>query len=265
VLKNDISYNKNGVFLDQAPALVGGNRILDNLDTGIQAENIDLQSLNVDLNYFGQPQNVSVFSSHPNRNASRIIVLTSKDYRGERKPVGLLPFPESAPKNERSLVIATHASKASVRKKEKGSTGGQPSGVARPDMKSTETKAALDTFIEGVSAVRKKDYPKAIKLLNIAKKEKSREAEARFWLGFCYLETGKLKEAVFNYYQATKLDPDNSQYLLHLGTALYLSGQRSRAEIIYKEVLRREPNNKDAQQFLTFLKENRNSNVQAEK
>ena len=30
VLKNDISYNKNGVFLDQAPGLVGGNLIIDN-------------------------------------------------------------------------------------------------------------------------------------------------------------------------------------------------------------------------------------------
>ncbi|MGD9279121.1 MAG: tetratricopeptide repeat protein, partial [Desulfobacterales bacterium] len=119
----------------------------------------------------------------------------------------------------------------------------------------TATKSALNAFIDGVSAVRKKDYPKAIKLLNIAKKEKSREAETRFWLGFCYLETGRLKKAIFNYHQATKLDPDNSQYLLHLGSALYLSGQPSEAEIIYKEVLHREPDNKDARQFLNLLQE----------
>ncbi|MBU0768508.1 MAG: right-handed parallel beta-helix repeat-containing protein, partial [Proteobacteria bacterium] len=65
VLKNDISYNKNGVFLDQAPGLVGGNLIIDNSQTGITAENIDLPSLNVDLNYFGLPQNICIFSSHP--------------------------------------------------------------------------------------------------------------------------------------------------------------------------------------------------------
>jgi TolA-binding protein len=257
VLKNDISYNKNGVFLDQAPALVGGNRILDNLNTGIQAEHIDLQSLNVDLNYFGQPQNVSVFSSHPDRNASRIIILASKDYRGKRKPIRLLPFPESAQKDERSLVIATHQSNKSAQKKEKGTPAAEQSKITQPDKKTPQTKASLDAFIEGVSAVRKKDYPKAIRLLNIAKKEKSREAETRFWLGFCYLETGKLKEAVYNYHLATKLDPDNSQYLLHLGSALYLSGQPSKAEIIYKEVLRLEPNNKNAQQFLTLLQENK--------
>ena len=127
--------------------------------------------------------------------------------------------------------------------------------AAQPVAEKTTAKSALNTFIEGVSAARKKDYTKAIKLLSIAKNEKSREAESRFWLGFCYLETGRLKEAVFNYYQATKLDPDNMQYLLYLGSALYLAGQPSKAEIIYKEVLRREPDNKDAQQFLAVLHE----------
>jgi Flp pilus assembly protein TadD len=145
--------------------------------------------------------------------------------------------------------------KTSDSKKAETAVTRDKSSVTRPDTKVNAAKSALDNFIEGVSAVRKKDYPKAIKLLNIATKEKSREAEARFWLGFCYLETGKFKEAVFNYYQATKLDPDNTQYLLHLGSALYLSGQPSKAEIIYKEVLKREPDNKNAKQFLALLHE----------
>ena len=255
VLKNDISYNKNGVLLDQAPALVGGNRIVDNFQTGITAKNIDLPSLNIDLNYFGQPQNIRIFSSHPERKTVSIMVLASKDYRGQRQAVKLSPFPESTPENERSLIIATRRTKTSASKKEKGSTAGQQLTVSQSDMKATATKSALDAFIEGVSAVRKKDYPRAIRLLNIAKKEKSREAETRFWLGFCYLEIGRFKEAVFNYYQATKLDPDNMQYLLHLGSAFYLSGQPSKAEIIYKEVLQREPDNKGARQFLTLLHE----------
>ena len=255
VLKNDISYNKNGVFLDQAPALVGGNRIVDNLQTGLKAKNIDLSSLNVDLNYFGQPQNIHIFSSHPDRKTANIMILTSKDYRGQRKALMLSPFPESAPKDERSLIIATQKSITSAQEKEKGTTAGKQLKATPPNLQATATKSALDAFIEGVSAVRKKNYPKAIRLLNVAKKEKSREAETRFWLGFCYLEIGRLKEAVFNYYQATKLDPDNSQYLLHLGSALYLSGKPSKAEIIYKEVLRREPDNKDAKQFLSLLHE----------
>ena len=242
-------------LLDQAPGLVGGNLIIDNSQAGITAKNIDLPSLNVDLNYFGLPQNVRIFSSYPNRKTYSIVVLSSKDYKGERRAITIDPFPESAPQNERNLVIAKRMVKTSDSKKGETAETGKTLSVTQADTEATKNKSALDNFIEGVSAVRKKDYPKAIRLLNISTKEKSREAESRFWLGFCYLETGQLKEAVFNYYQATKLDPDNSQYLVHLGISLYLSGQPSKAEIIYKEVLRREPDNKDAKQFLSLLHE----------
>ncbi|MGD2030182.1 MAG: tetratricopeptide repeat protein, partial [Desulfobacterales bacterium] len=255
VLKNDISYNQNGVFLDQAPALVGGNRIIDNLKNELVVKNMELPSLKIDLNYFGNPQNVRIFSSHKGRKTARITILTSKDYRGQRQDVAMSPFTESGSKNGKSLTIATRAEETFATNKAKVKTTEQKSPVTHPDIQATAAKSALDAFIEGVSAVRKKDYSKAIRLLNIAKKEKSREAETRFWLGFCYLETGRLKKAIFNYHQATKLDPDNSQYLLHLGSALYLSGQPSKAEIIYKEVLDREPDNEDARQFLNLLHE----------
>jgi Flp pilus assembly protein TadD len=256
VLKNDISYNQNGVFLDQAPALIGGNRIIDNLKNGIVSKNMDFSSLKIDLNYFGNPQDVRIYSSHPGYKTARIMVLTSEDYRGQNQTVAISPFPESESKNEKDLIIATRVAETSASRTAQTATTEEKSIATRPDTHEADTKSALDTFIQGVSAVRKKDYPKAIRLLNLAKKEKPREAQACFWLGFCYLETGRVKKAIYNYHQATKLDPDNSQYLLHLGSALYLSGRPLEAEIIYKEVLHREPDNKDARQFLNLLYEN---------
>jgi len=257
VLKNDISYNNIGVLLDQAPALVGGNLIIDNSQTGLTAKNMDLPSLKVDLNYFGDPQYVHIFSSQPNHQGASIVILSSKDYKGKRWAASVDSFTNSAQPKEKSLIIATRMVNTSVPKK--GETAavaqGQKLTTSQKISEKAAAKSALDNFIEGVSAARKQDYSKAISLLKIAKNEKSREAESRFWLGFCYLETGRLNEAVFNYYQATKLDPDNMQYLLYLGSALYLAGQPSKAEIIYKEVLRRQPDNKDAQRFLAVLHE----------
>jgi Flp pilus assembly protein TadD len=255
VLKNDISYNQNGVFLDQAPALIGGNQIIGNLKNGIVSKNMDLLSLKIDLNYFGNPRDVRIFSSHPGHKTAHITILTSEDYQGQNQTVAISPLTESASKNEKSLIISTLAAQPPASGKVEAATTEQKSTATQPDTLKADIKSTLDAFIQGVSAVREKDYPKAIKLLNIAKEEKSREAEARFWLGFCYLETGQLKKAIFNYHRATKLDPDNSQYLLHLGSAFYLSGQPSKAEIIYKEVLHREPDNKDARQFLNLLHE----------
>ena len=218
---------------------------------------MDFSSLKIDLNYFGNPQEVRIFSSYPGRNTARIMVLTSEDYRGQNQTVKISPFPESESKNEKNLIITTRVTETSVSRTAKTATTQQTSIATQPDTHAADTKSALDAYIQGVSAVRKKDYSRAIRLLNIAKKEKSHEAEARFWLGFCYLETGRVRKAIFNYHQATKLDPDNSQYLLYLGSALYLSGQPTEAEIIYKEVLHREPDNEDARQFLNLLHENR--------
>jgi tetratricopeptide (TPR) repeat protein len=114
----------------------------------------------------------------------------------------------------------------------------------------------LSAFIEGLSAVRQEKYKAAIELLNKALKDPSREAVARFWIGFSYLETGDLKKAICQYHLAIKLEPDNTEFLLHLGSALYLNGQPKKSMIIYNEILRLDPKNKNARDFLKILNEN---------
>jgi len=60
---------------------------------------------------------------------------------------------------------------------------------------------------------------------------------------------------MLNYHKASKLEPDNTDYLLHLGMALHIAGKRSHAQTVYLEVLRREPKNADAVRFLHSLRE----------
>jgi tetratricopeptide (TPR) repeat protein len=266
VLNNEISYNRQGVFLDQASALLAGNQILFNQQRALWAQQTSLSALKIDLNFFGPPQQVQVFSSHPEQKTGQLAVLETPDHRGPRRPLAMSPFAPGQAKTELSLLVTAGGPVSDTAKAETPPPAAEKppaAAAAKPPAQTPESAAkaegkarpALDAFIEGVSAARKEDYRKAVTLLDLALAEPSREAEARFWLGYCYLQTGELKKAVFNYNKAAQLAPDNNEYLLHLGTALHLSGETAKAKIVYQEVLRRDPKNPDAREVLDLLKE----------
>jgi tetratricopeptide (TPR) repeat protein len=266
VVQNEISYNQSGVILEQSPALVGANRIIGNQSADVVARSMELESLKIDLNYFGPPQNVRAYSSHADRKQGRLAVLASEDPRGPRQVVPFVAFPATSGNTAPDVLMVV------ARAGEIPKTPSEPSEVpdaAQKDSASTPSRPApqapaaaapssapqetLNALIEGIAAARREEYRTAIDRFNVAKQNGSQEDQARFWLGFCYLQIGEMQKAVANYYKATKLNPENINYLLHLGTALHLSGQHEAARTVYDEVLRRDPQNEDARNFLKLI------------
>jgi hypothetical protein len=211
VLNNEISYNRKGVFLDQASALVAANQILYNHENDLWTQRTSFSALKVDLNFFGPPAKVKVASSHPEQKSAQLAVLETPDHRGARKMLPLSAFTNGPPQPELSLMVKAAGPESAIaktdtapsapagtkpeteKKPETATAKATPAApVATPAKPQGQSQVALDAFIEGVSAARKEDYPKAIGLLDSALAEPSREAEARL-VGYCYLQSGELK------------------------------------------------------------------------
>jgi TolA-binding protein len=247
VLANEIRFNLDGITLKSSNALVGGNQIVDNRRTAMSVKDSSSHSMKVDLNYFGYPSLVRAFSSQNDLISSSIEILETSDYKSPRKKITVKPFPESVSKDVSGFLIVTHPGKIFT-----------ASGALFTPSKKTHTNVSdkrFKSYIAGISAVQNKNYKKAIPLLEYAKEDTSRRASSLYWLGFCYLETGQYTKAVVHYNKASKLEPDNMDYLLRLGIALHMAGSKTDAETVYKEVLKRDPKNKDAIKFLNALHE----------
>jgi tetratricopeptide (TPR) repeat protein len=272
ILGNEISYNHTGVMIDQAPAVIAGNLLQDNTYLDLQSKNTAGSALKIDLNYFGKPENITLLSSQPDQDKTSLTVLESTDLHGPHKEVAFKPFPaDKQPDSDQAVWIKARGAKeitskpspekdsgkASLKIKGHQRTALKTKSLQKPPSQETKpSKVALDAFINGIAMARKEAYPEAITFLKKALKDTIKEAEVRFWLGFCYMQSGQIKKALFNYNKAVELDPENLEYLLHLGSALQLSDHWDKAKIVYLEVLRRDPENQDAKLFLKLLKEN---------
>ena len=272
ILGNEISYNQTGVMIDQAPAVIAGNLFQDNTHIDLQSKNTAGSDLKIDLNYFGKPEEITLLNSQLDQEKTGLIVLKGTDLHGPRQEVAFKPFPaDKQPDSDQTVWIKAHgakknnskpspekdSTKASLKIKGHQRTALKTNSLQKPPSQETKpSKIALDAFINGIAMARKEAYPEAITFLNKALKDTNKEAEIRFWLGFCHMQSGQIKKALFNYNKAVELDPENLEYLLHLGSALQLSDHRDKAKIVYLEVLRRDPENQDAKLFLKLLKEN---------
>ena len=271
-LGNEISYNHLGVLIKQAPVVLAGNRIQYNTSLDLKSEETAISTLKIDLNYFGVPKDITILSSHSDQDRTGLMMLADSNLRGPRREISFGTFPASKKPNLSQVLWIKGHGDIEFNSKPFRNTN----SIASSDIKTSKSKPlksesspepekkipfsdkiALDAFIEGIAMARKEAYPEAITFFNKALNDTTREAEVRFWLGFCHLQDGQIKKALFNYNQAVKLDPKNIEYLLHLGSALHLLDNHVKAKIVYQEILRRDPDNHDAQTFLKLLEENK--------
>lgn len=91
--------------------------------------------------------------------------------------------------------------------------------------------------LQAKTIISKKEYDKAISLLNQALALNSQNFEALFELGNCYKETQKYNQALTAYQQALKINSTNPDLLIGIGDVFFETKNYEQAETKYKEVL----------------------------
>ncbi|MCJ7771867.1 MAG: right-handed parallel beta-helix repeat-containing protein [Desulfobacterales bacterium] len=246
---NEISFNRDGITLNKSVTAIKGNVLLNNQRSAIIAADISKQTLGIGLNYFGNPGNVQAFSSQPGEEGEVIKVMATKRQDNATEDVRVTPYPETLPEEYESIFIVTYSGEIASDAISANTSEEMPSETPEKE----PPGSSLNAYIEAVAAIREKNYEKAIPLLEIAKNEPSRASSSNFWLGVCYLETGEVEKAVNSYQTASVLEPEDVNYLLHLGVVLHIAGRKIEAEKIYRDVLKREPGNTQARKFMAVL------------
>lgn len=96
----------------------------------------------------------------------------------------------------------------------------------------------------------KKDYVKAIETYLLIKDP---EKDVFTYIGACYQNLGKYKEAAENYSKALALDPASVDVLCYMGNISCLQNQFEKAKTCYNQALLLEPENPDAKKGLTLV------------
>ena len=91
------------------------------------------------------------------------------------------------------------------------------------------TRADPD-YAEGKQAVAKKDWPRAIELLNKAAAKDARNADILNYLGYAYRNSGQLDLAFKNYEQALSINPKHRGAHEYVGEAYLMVNNVAKAE-----------------------------------
>ena len=85
-------------------------------------------------------------------------------------------------------------------------------------------------------------------------KENPKHVSALTNLGYVKLAQGQVKEAEKLYFKALALDPDYEALLLNVAGLYAYKKEFKKSELYLSQLLKRNPNNKQAQQALTQIK-----------
>ncbi len=108
-------------------------------------------------------------------------------------------------------------------------------------------KSAEGLYQKGLAEFLYKNYVTALSYFQESVKQNSKNADAHFYIGFCYGEFGRHQEAIEAYKQAIRIKPDYAAHSHHnMGIAYCHLGRYHEAIEAYKQAIRIKPNYADA-------------------
>ncbi|MGE4298860.1 MAG: tetratricopeptide repeat protein [Desulfovibrionaceae bacterium] len=236
LLACEASFNTTGIILDKSSIRLNGNAVHSNSAAGLVATGMDAAALAIDYNYWGAPESVRVINGLRGIRNPKLKVFASLDHSENVVEVPVRNKTDAGHPQSEEFRISTQISSKTTNEAAEGSLSAQ-------------------RLQQGIDLARQRAFDEALPLLLEAVRSPREEAEARFWLGYCYLETGNTLRALASYYAASRLDENNPEYLLHVGATLHLLGRLEESATIYREILKHHPDHAQAREFLAVVEE----------
>src|SRR5208283_4097057 len=102
----------------------------------------------------------------------------------------------------------------------------------------------------GEQAMAKGKYEEAVVQFRNAVKIDPQLSEAHLWLGRAHSNLGSQSSAIAEFHQTLLLDPQNSEAKLELAPLLVAGGEYDRAETLLRQVIKYQPRNSRARALL---------------
>lgn len=137
---------------------------------------------------------------------------------------------------------------------------GNAAGSAASDHSSMRILIAMSEEVRGIcqqaeQLINSRQFADAEQLLHRAGKIDPNCAEVHGYLGMCYQNNLKTKEAIDEYLQALRLSPQMSFINVNLGTCYMNSGQLDQAVPYFQKYLQENPNAPDAAQVQGYIQQ----------
>jgi Flp pilus assembly protein TadD len=92
-----------------------------------------------------------------------------------------------------------------------------------------DPRATHPDFEPGLSAIRTREWPEAIRHFLVVVKGEPGNADAHNWLGYAYRQQGQMEASFRHYREALRLAPDHRGAHEYIGEAYLMIGDKARA------------------------------------
>jgi len=107
-------------------------------------------------------------------------------------------------------------------------------------------KSAEGLYFRGLNALLSENYITALIYFQESVKQNSKNADAHFYIGFCYSGLGRYQEEIEAYKQAIRIKPDFAEAHFYMGVAYGILGRYQEEIDAYKQAIRINPDYAEA-------------------